>query len=130
MIDTLTARDCMTAQLVTFHPDQHVLDAVRVLVNKRISGAPVLDQFGNLVGVLTEQDCLKIALEAEYNQSPGGKVREYMSTGIYTLDIDTPVVEIAQIFLNKPFRRYPVMEQGRLVGIVSRRNVLEALEAP
>ena len=120
----------MTAQLVTFRPDQHVLDAVRVLVTKRISGAPVLDQFGNLVGVLTEQDCLKIALEAGYNQSPGGKVREYMSTGIHTLDIDTPVVEIAQVFLNKPFRRYPVMEQGRLVGIVSRRNVLEALEAP
>lgn len=127
MIQSLTARDVMTAQLVTFREDQSVMDAMQTLVSSRISGGPVLDQTGNLVGLLTEQDCIKVALESGYNQIDGGKVSEYMSTEVQTVDIDTPVIAVAELFLTRPFRRYPVVDGGRVVGIISRRNILQAL---
>ncbi|MGB0723374.1 MAG: CBS domain-containing protein [Gammaproteobacteria bacterium] len=128
MIKALTARDCMTPHPITVRPDQEVLEAVQLLTGKRISGAPVLDQVGNLVGVLTEKDCLRVALDAGYHGTYGGKVSEYMSHEVATIDVDTPVVQVAEMFIERPFRRYPVTDGGRLVGVISRRNILEALE--
>ncbi|MGB0713835.1 MAG: CBS domain-containing protein [Gammaproteobacteria bacterium] len=128
MIKALTARDCMTPNPITVRPDQEVLEAVHLLTSKRISGAPVLDQVGNLVGVLTEKDCLRVALDAGYHGTYGGKVSEYMSNEVATLDVDTPVVQVAEMFIERPYRRYPVTDGGRLVGVISRRNILEALE--
>lgn len=129
MPETKTAKEIMSQGLVTFRPDMDILEAVRTLIEKRISGAPVLDQLGNLVGMLTERDCLKVALDASYYRESGGKVESFMTTSVITVSAETAAVEIAERFATSHLRRLPVLENGRLIGIVSRRDVLRQLEA-
>ena len=121
-------KDYMARTLVTFKPDTDVLDAVHVLVNRRIAGAPVVDDAGNLLGMLSELDCMKIALDAGYHGNMGGPVSEYMSAGVKTVDADMSIVDLAQVFITSRFRRFPVMDGTRLIGQISRRDVLRALE--
>jgi CBS domain-containing protein len=122
------ARDYMTRHLVTFSPEMEVMHAIGILVEKRISGAPVLDRLGNLVGMLSEKDCMRIALSAGYYGEWGGRVGEYMHAPVSTIDADMPIVEVAQLFAEGTFRRYPVTEDARLVGQISRSDVLRALQ--
>lgn len=124
----ISVREFMAANLVTFTPDMEILHAIHELIDKRISGAPVVDERGNLVGILSEQDCMKVALHAGYHGELGGRVSEYMSTDVRAIDADTSILELAELFLNAPYRRYPVMEDNRLVGQISRRDVLRAME--
>ncbi len=121
-------KDYMAKTLVTFKPDTDVLDAVHVLVKKRIAGAPVVDDEGNLLGMLSELDCMKVALHAGYHGHWGGPVSEFMSEGVKTIDADMSIVDLAQVFVDTRFRRFPVMQGTRLVGQISRRDVLRALE--
>jgi CBS domain-containing protein len=129
VLDSKTAKEAMSRQPITLHPDMEVLEAVRILVQDGISGAPVLDQVGNLIGILTERDCLKIALDAGYFSEGGGRVENFMTADPVTVEAHTPITEVAERFANSNFRRLPVMEQGKLVGIISRRDVLKLLEA-
>ena len=128
MSKSITVREFMAANLVTFTPDMEILRAINALVEKRISGATVVDEHGNVVGILSEQDCMKVALHAGYHGEPGGRVSEYMSTEVKTIDADTSILELAELFLKSPYRRYPVMDDNRLVGQISRRDVLRAME--
>jgi len=125
---SVLVKDYMARTLVTFKPETDVLDAVHVLVKHRIAGAPVVDDEGNLLGMLSEYDCMKVALDAGYHGTWGGPVREFMSDGVDTVDADMSIVDLAQVFINKKFRRFPVMQETRLVGQISRRDVLRALE--
>lgn len=129
MLQSKTAKQIMSQGLVTFRADMDVLEAVRVLIAKRISGAPVIDQLGNLVGMLTERDCLKVALDASYYRESGGKVDALMTREVIHVDAETPAVEVAERFAGSHLRRLPVLEGGRLIGMVSRRDVLRQLEA-
>ena len=125
----VTVRDYMAANLVTFTPDTDMQDAINELVSKRISGAPVVDQHGNLVGILSELDCMKIALSAAYHGEMGGKVKDFMCTDVRTIHADMNITDLAKLFYNEHMRRYPVFnEEGRLVGQISRRDVLRALQ--
>ena len=121
-------KDYMARTLVTFKPDTSVLDAVHVLVKNRIAGAPVVDDEGNLIGMLSELDCMKVALQAGYHSAYGGPVRDYMSEGVQTVNIDMSIVDLAQVFIDTKYRRFPVTDNNRLVGQISRRDVLRALE--
>jgi CBS domain-containing protein len=105
-----------------------VLDAIHELVRHRIAGAPVLDEHGELVGMLSELDCMKIALNAGYFGDRGGPVANYLSAGVETVDAEMSIIDLAQKFLDGSFRRFPVMKDNRLVGQISRRDVLRALE--
>ncbi|MCF8003155.1 MAG: CBS domain-containing protein [Chromatiaceae bacterium] len=129
MKETKTAKQAMSRGLVTLQPGMDVLEALRVLVEGRMSGAPVVDQIGNLVGILTERDCMKIALGAGYHSEDGGRVENFMTRSVVTIDANTPVTEVAERFANSNFRRLPVMEQGRLIGTISRRDDPKQLEA-
>ncbi len=129
MLKSIKVSDYMAASLVTFKPDMEMRLAISLLVEKRISGAPVVDDHGNLVGVLSEQDCMKVALSAGYFDDYAGQVKDYMSAKVTTIDADTSILTLAQLFIDSPFRRYPVMQNNRLVGQISRRDVLRALEA-
>jgi len=122
-----TVKDYMSGRLVTFKPTTDVLDAIHELVRHRIAGAPVLDNHGNLVGMLSELDCMKIALSAGYHGEHGGPVSEYMSEDTETVDAEMSIIDLAQKFLESGFRRYPVVKDNRLVGQISRRDVLRAL---
>ncbi|MGW8368490.1 MAG: CBS domain-containing protein [Gammaproteobacteria bacterium] len=122
------AKDYMTKSLVTLRPEMDVVDAVHVLVEHKISGAPVLDDHGTIVGMLTERDCMEVVLKASYHGELGGKVEQYMSRVVRTVDVGSSVLDLAQMFVNSPYRRYPVMDGNRLVGIISRRDMLRAVQ--
>ncbi len=123
-----TAKDYMTTEVVSVTPDTDIHQAMRLLLRERISGAPVIDGTGDLVGVLSLKDCLRIAYSTSYHKDHGGPVSDFMSAGAETIDADTDIVEVAEIFLNSRFHRYPVVADGRMVGLISRYDVLKALE--
>jgi len=128
MYQTATVKDYMSGKLVTFAPDTDVLDAIHELLQHRISGAPVVDNFGNLVGMLSEFDCMKVVLTSGYHGEPGGPVSDLMVTDVKTVDASMSIMDIAQLFMESGLRRYPVLMDNRLVGQISRRDVLRALE--
>ncbi|WP_295687711.1 CBS domain-containing protein [uncultured Nevskia sp.] len=117
----------MTTKLVTFRPDMEVMHAVHTLVEKGISGAPVVDAKGNLVGILSQRDCLEVALTAAQDTCIAGPVAQYMSEKPVTVDPETNLTQLATMFTTAPFRRYPVIENGQLVGQISRSDVLRAI---
>jgi CBS domain-containing protein len=121
-------KDYMTRSVITFRPDTDVLDAVHELVTNRIAGAPVVDAAGNLVGMLSELDCMKVALQAGYHGHWGGPVSDFMTPDTQTVDAEMSIVDLAQHFVDTRFRRFPVVDGNRLVGQISRRDVLRALE--
>ena len=124
---TRTIGDIMATQLLTFTPETSIHKAIHQLLEKRLSGAPVLDNNGNLVGVLSKKDCLKIVYSTGYHHDHGGQVSEYMSTNIETLDADTSLIDAADHFIKSNFRRFPVTRDGKLVGQLSRHDILKAL---
>jgi CBS domain-containing protein len=128
MLNSVAVKDYMAASLVTFKPDMDVLQAIHQLMENGISGAPVVDNLGNIVGILSEKDCLKVALEASYNEGYGGTVSDYMSPNVITIDADSSVLDVARMFLEAQYKRYPVVSDNRLVGQISRRDVLRAFE--
>lgn len=128
MSDVATVRQYMTTRLVTFTPDMDLHRAIRLLLKHQISGAPVVDGRGALVGILSKRDCLKVAFSASYHQEQAGPVSDYMSPDVQTVDADARLVEVAERFVQGTFRRFPVLERGRLVGVISRHDVLRALE--
>ena len=117
----------MTRKVITLPADMEVLRALMVLARHDIAGAPVLDAAGSVVGVLTEKDCLERALAATYHSEYGGLVSDHMSAPAVTLSPDDGLVQAAERFVELPFHRFPVIEDGRLVGILSRRDVIQAL---
>jgi len=120
-------RDYMAGQLVAFKPDMDVLDAIQELLKQRIAGAPVVNDQGDLIGMLSELDCLKVSLNAGYYGDWGGPVADYMTPNVETVDAEMNIVDLAQKFLESGFRRFPVTRNNRLVGQISRRDVLRAL---
>jgi CBS domain-containing protein len=120
-------RDHMTSHVVTLCPDMEILRAMKLLLEKHFSGAPVVDEHGRLVGMLSKKDCFKATLNACYHQEWGGVVGDYMSRDVEVLDADLDLVTAAERFLASPYRRFPVMEDDRMIGQVSRADLLRAL---
>lgn len=129
MTDSPTIRETMSTRLVTLRPEQSIHAAIHVLLENRFSGAPVVDAEGRLVGVLSNRDCLGASFGASYHQDLGGTVADHMSSPVETLTPDRDVIEVAEMFVRGRYRRYPVVEGGRLVGLVSRHDILKALDA-
>lgn len=119
--------DYMARELITLTPEMEINHAMNILLDNRLSGAPVIDLAGSLVGVLSKKDCLKAALEASYYRDWGETVANYMATDVQTIPAGTDVLAAATLFLKSVFRRFPVMENGRLVGQISRADILQAM---
>lgn len=120
-------RHIMCTSLLSLSPGMEINKAMHLLLNRKISGAPVLDNSGDLVGVLSQKDCLKAVLNTHYHHVWGGLVQDYMAPDVFTLDADMDLLTVAHHFINSSYRRFPVMEQGKLVGQVSRSDLLLAL---
>ncbi|TAN66221.1 MAG: CBS domain-containing protein [Methylobacter sp.] len=127
MLTKITVADYMSKRLVTLAKDTDVVDAVNKLLDHKITSAPVVDQLGHLLGMFSEKDVMSIVLEAAYNQSMSGKVGDYMTTEIMSVDADSSIVDLAEKFQQSSIRSYPVFQDNELVGIVSRTDVLRAL---
>jgi CBS domain-containing protein len=124
----LNAGDIMTKKLITFTPETQVLNAINTLISYRISGAPVLDEEGNLMGMLSEIDCMETYVQSAYHNEMGGLVKDFMSTEVKTISSSMGIVDLAEYFLETHFRRLPVVDNGKLVGQISRRDVLRAIQ--
>ena len=127
----LTVSDIMTSQLVIFTPEQSIHEVMRAFIKHRISGGPVVDESGKLVGVISEADCMKEISDSRYFNLPilDKSVAHFMTKEVDTIDANTSVFDAASFFSKSSRRRYPVMENNRLVGQVSRKDiVIAALE--
>lgn len=114
--------------LVTFHPDQNINEVIDIIIDKKISGGPVLDEEGKLVGIISERDCLRLIVDQAYHNQPhdAPKVSDYMTKKVKTISSDSDIVNAATEFLNIPVRRLPIVKDGVLLGQVSRRDILRA----
>ena len=143
----MNAGDVMTQSTVTVDPDASIMHAIHLMLKRRISGLPVVDNAGVLVGILTEGDLLRRAelgtqkrrprwiefligpgrLASEYVSACGRTVREVMTTLVHTVTEDTPLTDVVKIMESRQIKRLPVVRDGRIVGILSRANLLRAL---
>ena len=119
--------DYMARDLITLAPEDEINAAMNILLKHRISGAPVVDKKGQLVGILSKKDCLRAAIQASYYREWGETVAAHMSAEVETLDASTDVLTAAKAFVDSNHRRFPVMQGGRMVGQISRADVLRAL---
>ncbi len=125
----LTAADMMARSEPTLSSDADIYSAMQQLLRKKITGAPVVDDDGVLVGMLTERDCLKIFVGWALDGLPGGKVSCYMSAPAESVGPTARFDDIVHMFLTKPYRKLPVVDDdGRVIGQVSRRDTLVAFE--
>jgi CBS domain-containing protein len=143
----MKAEDVMTRDVISIAPDATVLQAARLMLQRHISGLPVVDKDGKLVGVLSEGDFLRRRetrtehkrsrwleflmgpgrMAAEYSHSHGSKVAEVMTTEVQTVDELTALEDIVDLMERKRIKRVPVVCGGQLVGIVTRSNLMHAM---
>ncbi len=122
-----TVDDCMATQLITFKPTDNSHSAAKILIDKGHSGAPVLDRNNKLIAILSKKDCLQVVYTASYHQEWGGSVAEYMTSDPDTIESGTDIIEAADRFVRARYRRLPVMDHGKLIGQISRTDILQAL---
>jgi len=124
----LKVRDYMTTNLITFKPDQTVQEVVESLIKYKISGGPVVNERQELVGIISEGDCLKQLSESRYYNMPleHDNVEKRMARDVETIDGNMDVFDAANKFLNSKRRRFPIVENGKLVGQISQKDILKA----
>ena len=120
----LTAGAIMTSNMVTVRPDASIEEAIELLMRDQISGLPVIDDDGRLVGVITEFALLAVAYDKRVKNHT---VSQHMTREVITVEADAPLSRIADLCIVHRVRRVPVMENGRMVGLIARRDVLRAL---
>lgn len=142
----MRARDIMTTSVVTVSPETDIAEAVKLMLDRQISGVPVIDDTGRLIGILTEGDLMRRAeldtgrqswwinpisspeQEAKaYVKAHGLKVKDVMTREVVTINEQEPLDRIAMVFEERGIKRTPVMRSGKVVGIVSRANLLRSL---
>ncbi len=143
----MNAADVMTANVVTIQADEHVINVARLLLDRRISAVPVVDADGKLLGIVSEGDLLRRVendterkrdgwnglfasrpgLAAEYAKSHARRAGDVMTRNVVTVAGDVPLSRIADLFEKHNIKRVPVVRDGRVVGIVSRADLLRAL---
>ncbi len=127
----VTVSDYMSTKLITFTADQHMDEVIETLLKHRISGAPVISKSGDLVGVISEGDCMKEVVKGKYNNMPTlmGLVGEYMTQDVISIPPETNIFDAAKMFLEKRIRRFPVVNRGKLVGQISQKDIMRAVHS-
>lgn len=122
----ILVEDYMTRSLITFTKDQLVAEVMEALIKNKISGAPVVNERNELVGIISDGDCMKQISESRYYNMPIGdmKVEQFMETEVPTIDKKTNIFDCASLFYKHNCRRFPIVEDGKLIGQISRKDVL------
>jgi CBS domain-containing protein len=129
MLRSVELKDYMLTNPVKVKADVDLCDAVELILEYKISGVCVVDDENHLLGILSEMDCLKAILSAMYNEETSvGPVSGFMTTDVYSVSPHADIVDVAQDMLKRGFRRCPVIEDGKLVGQVTCRQLLRAVE--
>jgi CBS domain-containing protein len=130
MFRSIKLRDYMLAHPVRISADANLFEAIKLITDNKISGLCVVDENNVLVGILSELDCLRAILSATYNDSGVGAVREYMTRdNLVVASTEDNIIELAQDMLQHKHRRRPVVEDGKLVGQITCRQLLIAVRS-
>ena len=124
----IQVKDYMTTTLITFRPEQSVEDVIATLIRYKISGGPVVNKNDELVGIISEGDCLKQISESRYYNMPMAQdnVESRMIKNVETIDGNMDIFDAAKKFLETKRRRFPIVENGKLVGQISQKDILKA----
>ena len=127
-VNAFKVSDFMSRDLITFRPEQLVDEVIQSLIKNKISGGPVVNAKNELVGIISEGDCLKDISESRYHNLPmqQHKVEERMVKNVETIDGNMNVFDAANKFLESKIRRFPIVENGKLVGQISQKDILVA----
>ena len=120
--------DFMDKSFATIQPDTAMDKAMKLLVKKKLTGVLVVDDQKNLVGVLSEKDCLKILLQHGFDRFPDDVAESYMHPAPMTIESSLDIIRASQIFIDNPFRRLAVVDDGKLVGQITRRDIVKGME--
>ena len=123
-----TIAEHMKKDVVSVSPEMDAYEAIRLLLTHHVSALPVLATDGTLVGILSERVCLEAFVSAEYYESPPQLVKDLMTGDVVSVEHDADIMKVAALFSKKKFHHFPVLENGRLVGQISRRGVIRALD--
>lgn len=123
-----SVREYMAKDVIVFKPSDDIYTAIDKLVKAEISGAPVVDEDGKLVGIISQKDCLRILANGVFHNAPAGEVSQYMTEAVMTIEPDTDIFTVVDIFLNTVYRRLPIVENDVVVGQISRRDILKAIQ--
>ncbi len=126
--ELITVRQYMTTNLITFRPDQSVEEVIDALIKNKISGGPVVNDNNELIGIISEGDCIKQVSDSRYYNMPLSdcSVKEHMVKNVETIDGNMNVFDAANKFLESKRRRFPIVENGKLVGQISQKDILKA----
>lgn len=128
MVDrTMVVSDCMSRKVVSFDVRDDVGDVVAILLENKITGAPVLDKDKNVIGFISEQDCMKEMLNTAFYCDLTANAGDVMTKEVHTVHPGMPIAELAELFTVAKPRVYPVVDEGRLVGVINRSDVLQEL---
>ncbi len=122
----------MARELIVFTPETEIIEVIETFLDKRISGAPVLNENKEVVGLIDDKDCLKVLIDSVYHNQPvsKSKVASYMSDVMKTIEYTSDVVDAANIFLQTKYKRLLIVdENNKLVGQISRRDILRAIKS-
>lgn len=128
VVKNILVRDVMSTSLILFRPKQTIHDVMKSFIKYRISGGPVVDKHGELMGVISEADCMKEISESRYFNMPilDKKVYHFMTKDVETIEASTSIFDAASLFSKTNRRRFPVIDKKRLVGQVSRKDIVIA----
>lgn len=116
------AKTVMTTDIVSVKRDTPIYEAMRILVEKNITGLPVVNDDMTLAGVISEKDVLKLLYDIK---DKPGKVEDFMTQEIHSFDEGDSLVDITECLINNNFRRVPITSDGKLVGIISRKDIIK-----
>jgi len=119
----------MDTDVLCVSPDTDLIDAIGQLLDNRVTGAPVVDADGQMVGILTEKDCLTLTTLGVAGDAAAGPVEKFMDREVISVSSDTDIYYAAGIFMANHFRRLPVIDDGKLVGAITRLDLLRVVHA-
>lgn len=127
-MSSILVKDYMQANAQAIPSTASVRDVVDHLLKWNISGAPVVDEQSRVIGFVSEQDCIKDMLNSAFYAEDSDSVVRIMRRDVLSVSPDTSILEIAETMLGNKPKNYPVVEQGKLVGLINRRHILQALK--
>jgi predicted transcriptional regulator len=122
----ILVEDYMCHSLITFKKEDPLRKVIETLMKYKISGAPVVNDQNELIGVISDGDCMKQISESRYYNMPIGdkRVEEFMETNVPTIDKNVNIFDCASLFYKHDCRRFPIIENGKLIGQISRKDIL------
>ena len=124
----IKVKDYMSTSLITFNPEQSVQEVISILIKNKISGGPVINDQQELIGIISEGDCLKQISVSRYYNMPlqQNNVADCMVKDVETIDGNMDIFDAANMFLKSKRRRFPILDKGKLVGQISQKDILKA----